>query len=166
MLIRTETDDDHSAVHAIYSACFPTTAEAKLVDRLRKYAQPHISLVATEHDTVVGHILFTPVTLTTSTELLMGLAPMAVKPDSQGQGIGSALVRGGLQQCREIGAGAVFVLGHADFYPRFGFEPTAPGGIVCEYDIPADHFMLLRLNSNALEGRTGTVSYHQEFANL
>jgi putative acetyltransferase len=93
----------------------------------------------------------------------MGLAPMAVRLEYQNQGTGSALVRSGLQACREVGAPAVFVLGHPGFYPRFGFIPASRFGLNCEYDVPDEAFMALELEPGALLGAEGVVKFHPDF---
>ena len=108
MHIRPENPDDLAAVHAVNEAAFETSAEADLVDAMRGNAEPLISLVAEVAGSVVGHILFSPMTLADQSEhLLMGLGPMSVLPDQQRRGIGSALVREGLRRCAELGCDAV-----------------------------------------------------------
>lgn len=167
MLIRPERDDDYAAVHALNVSAFESSAEARLVARLRREADSVVSLVAEVDGTVVGHIVFTPVTLARHPRLrMMGLAPMAVAPTHQRQGIGSALVRSGLERCGESGFGAVVVLGHPDFYPRFGFRPGVSFGLACEYDAPSEAFMAMELQLNYLVGASGTVSYHAAFADV
>lgn len=161
--IRDERPGDRDAVFAINAAAFPTEDEARLVDRLRDCAEPLISLVATDGDETVGHILFTHAELDADA-LVMGLAPMAVAPERQRQGIGSALVRAGLDRCREIGAGVVIVLGHADYYPRFGFARASTFGVKSEYDVPDEVFMVLELVPGAAAG--GTARYHAAFNEL
>lgn len=163
--IRKETEADKAAIFEINAAAFETQAEAKLVDILRVSADPLISLVAVEGDEVVGHILFTPVTLDSYDDLaLMGLAPMAVAPSRQHRGIGTQLVNAGLERCKELGIGAVVVLGHAEYYPRFGFRPASRWGIGSEYDVPDDVFMLLELAPGYLQGHHGTIRYNAAFA--
>jgi putative acetyltransferase len=165
--IRSETDADKDAVFGINVAAFPSDAEARLVDSLRLSADPFVSLVAVENQEVVGHILFTPVSLEPFDELqLMGLAPMAVSPSLQRGGIGSELVKGGLQRCSALGVGAVAVLGHAEFYPRFGFRPSTQWGIKCEYDAPEEVFMLLELAADYLQNYQGTIRYNAAFAEI
>lgn len=167
MHIRYETPADEPAVHAVHAAAFPTPAEADLVDELRRVATPLVSLVAIDDGSVVGCILFSPVTLAGHSELvLFGLAPMAVLPAYQRHGIGSALVHAGLERCRTLGAQAVVVLGHPDYYPRFGFVPSTRFGIECEYDVPEDVFLALELVPGALAKAKGRVRYHAAFANL
>jgi putative acetyltransferase len=167
MLIRPEMDKDHDAVYAVNAAAFPTPAEAKLVNALREQAAPLVSLVAEDESGVVGHILFSPVTLSSRPDLpIMGLAPMAVSPAQQNRGVGSALVRSGLEACRELGALAVVVLGHADYYPRFGFVPSSRFGIDSEYDVPDEVFMALELQPGALAESAGRIRFHACFADL
>ncbi|GAB5519624.1 MAG: N-acetyltransferase [Rhodothermales bacterium] len=167
MTIRPETPSDHAAVFALNATAFPTDAEARLVDALRKQASPIVSLVAEQDGVVVGHILFSPVTLPHHPSLaLMGLAPMAVHPQHQRQGIGGALVKAGLAACREMGAVAVIVLGHPEYYPRFGFVPASRFGIVCPYEVPDEVFLALELTPDVLIDAGGTLQYHAAFGDL
>ena len=162
--IRRERPEDVDAIRRVNEAAFGQPDEARLVDALRGAATPFLSLVADDDGTVVGHICFTPVELDGTT--ILGLAPMAVVPERQRHGIGSRLVEAGLEECRRAGFGAVVVLGHPEYYPRFGFEPAAPKGIVSEYDVPAPVFMILELVPGALAGRKGVARYHRAFAEL
>ena len=165
--IRSERADDIASVHALNRAAFETSIEADLVDALRERAKPIISLVADEAGSIVGHILFSPVTLSEYAELkIMGLAPMAVLPAEQRRGIGSALVRAGLERCKQIGYGAVVVLGHPEYYPRFDFVPASRFGVSCEYEVADEVFMALELEAGILRGKSGTIRYHAAFANL
>jgi putative acetyltransferase len=164
VLIRSEKEEDVAAVHALNTAAFASAAEADLVDALRQQAHPVVSLVAEDNGSMVGHILFSPIALSGHPGLrIMGLAPMAVAPARQNQGIGSALVRAGLERCRELGFGAVVVLGHPRYYPRFGFCPAARFGLRCEYDAPDEAFMAVELQPRYLRGKSGTVRYHVAF---
>jgi putative acetyltransferase len=165
--IRLERPVDIPGIRAVNRAAFKTSTEADLVDPLRKQASPIVSLVAEDREAVIGHILFSPVTLTPHPEVqIMGLAPMSVVPARQRHGIGTALVREGLEQCRRSGFGAVIVLGHAEYYPRFGFRPASQFGLSCEYDVPDEVFMALELDKDILRGRSGRIRYHAAFASV
>jgi putative acetyltransferase len=164
--IRPEEAGDHAGVRAVNVAAFETPAEADLVGALRAQARPLVSLVADEDGAIVGHIMFSPVTLPGHPFALMGLAPMAVTPARQRGGIGSALVRAGLEACRRLPAGAVVVVGHPEYYPRFSFAPGVRSGLACAYDVPAEAFMVLELRPGALQGASGRVQYHAAFASL
>ncbi len=167
MLIRAEEERDWAAVYPLNVAAFETTTEADLVDTLRCEPMLVISLVADDAGKIVGHIMFSPVVLTDHPDLrIMGLAPMAVAAPRRRSGIGTLLVRAGLDGCIQIGAGAVVVLGHPAYYPRFGFVPAVNFAMRCEYDVPAEAFMLMELRPGYLRGATGTVKYLAAFDNL
>jgi len=165
LIIRRESAEDHSAVYEINRCAFKTDTEAKLVDALRGVDLFSISLVAELSGRLVGHILFTPVSLngTFSGARVMGLAPVAVLPKIKSQGIGSALVRAGLEACRSSGTQLVFVLGHPDYYPRFGFQPVAPLGLHYKDAQLDPYFFVLELAPGALDSASGSVSYHLLF---
>ena len=165
--VRNEQPEDIIGIRHVNRAAFETTTEMDLVDALRQHARPLVSMVAIEDDSIVGHILFSPMTLASHPDVsIMGLAPMAVVPERQRQGIGSALVRAGLDECRRLGMEAVVVLGHAEYYPRFGFVPASSFGLVSEYDVPDDVFMAIALEPDALKGKAGTIKYHAVFATV
>jgi len=165
MLIRSEQEKDRTAVHAVNVSAFDTPLEANLVDALRARADPIVSLVAEDNGAILGHIIFSPVSLSGHPALrIMGLAPMAVAPVHQRKGIGSALVRAGLEQCKQLGFGAVVVLGHPAYYPRFGFTSSTRFGIGCEYDVPEEVFMVVELHAGFLRGRSGTIKYDAAFS--
>ena len=159
MHVRPERPADIPHIHAINVAAFGSPVEANLVDVLRTQAGV-ISIVAERDGEIVGHILFPPVRLTDADDLrVRGLAPMAVAPGRQRTGIGSALVREGLARCRREGVDAVFVVGHPEYYPRFGFSRASGFGITCEFEVPDEAFMALELAPGALKGRAGRVFY-------
>lgn len=163
--IRPDRPEDHAAVYAVNAAAFETDAEAELVEAVRRDADPLISLVATSDGTVVGHILFSPVTVEGegARRRALGLGPMAVAPEHQRQGIGSRLVRAGLDACRAIGETVVVVLGHADYYPRFGFMPARASGLWYRGPDFDPHFFVAELTPGALDGWAGQVRYHDAF---
>ncbi|MEG4582146.1 N-acetyltransferase [Microcoleus sp. MON1_C5] len=166
MYIRTEKPEDLEAVRQVNIAAFGRENEANLVDRLRGISST-FSFVALPSDRIVGHILFSPVVVEgkcSSNLSILGLAPVAVLPEYQRQGIGTLLIQQGLEECRRSGFHAVVVLGHPDFYSRFGFIPASRKSLKCEYDVPDEAFMVLELESGTLEDCSGTVKYRSEFS--
>lgn len=163
--IRPEERDDAAAVSAVHTEAFGRPAEARIVERLRQAAGFYLGLVATDGGPIVGHILFTPVTLRgdRSSDLVLALAPMAVRPAWQRRGIGGALVHAGLEACRDARHDVVMVVGHPNFYPRFGFVPAPPLGLSSEPAMPAEAFMVAELTPGALRGRRGVVVYGSDF---
>lgn len=169
MEIRAETPDDFAAIRQINVTAFGRPQEADLVDALRAAPIQLLSFVAVQDGQVVGHILFSPVSIESEGAVnlnVLGLAPMAVLPDYQRQGIGSRLVQHGLQECKRLGIDAVVVLGHPKFYPRFGFIPAKQKNLRCEYDVPDEVFMVAELQPEALQGCSGTVKFRPEFADV
>lgn len=162
---RAETAGDREAVRRVNELAFGRPGEANLVDALRAAGGPHVSLVAEEAGRVVGHIFFSPVSFGPGGEgvAAMALGPMAVLPETQRRGVGSRLVRAGLEECRRLGAGAVVVLGHADYYPRFGFARASAKGLRCKWPVGDEHFMAAELRPGALDGVRGLVEYRPEF---
>ena len=167
MLIRIETAADHEAVRQVNRLAFGQEAEGRLVDELRDGGYAPLSLVAEDHGQIVGHIMFSDLPIHTSGGVVnsLALAPMAVIPRCQRQGIGSALVREGLRFCREWRHRIVVVLGHTEFYPRFGFSPKLAEPLVCSfYSGPA--LMALELVPGALQGVSGELNYAPPFQNV
>jgi putative acetyltransferase len=121
-----------------------------------------LSLVATLKEEVVGHVMYKPLEIGQARGA--GLGPMAVHPEHQRQGIGSALIEAGNLRLKEAGCPFVVVLGHADFYPRFGFQPAWPLGISCEWDVPDDAFMIVALHPEKMRGVSGVARYRVEFS--
>lgn len=163
--IRPEQPADHHAVDVLLRAAFGGPDEAALVVDLR--AEPGAFTLVAELDGVVaGMIAFSPVSSRTPVEglLAMGLGPMAVVPDRQGRGVGSALVRAGIEACRQCGVGLIVVLGHADFYPRFGFQPANRAGLRCRWSRESDdHFMYLELAPGQAALVGGAIEYGPAF---
>ncbi len=163
--VRDESADDVSAVFAVNRAAFEGPEEATLVDRLRTSAAPIVSLVAEIQGQVIGHILFSPVSVETGRgdKLCLGLGPMAVLPQFQNLGVGSELVERGLERCRVLGASAVFVLGHPDYYPRFGFKSAAPYGFRYKKERFDPFFFVIELEEGFSRSASGLVRYHPAF---
>lgn len=165
--IRPEQPGDADAIRTVNARAFEGPIEATLVDALRG-TPGSISLIAASDGAVVGHILFTPVRVDGVEPPIpgAGLAPMAVLPEYQRQGIGSRLVRAGLDACRSAGHHFVVVVGHPEYYPRFGFVEAASRGLECEWPVPAEAFMVLELVPGALANVRGLVRYRPEFSNV
>lgn len=166
--IRLEQPADLAAIRQVNEEAFGRPNEADLVDALRRAAAVSASLVAEVGGVIVGHILFSPVTVDGPAGRFpaVGLAPMAVRPAYQRQGVGGQLIRAGLETCRRAGHELVFVLGHANYYPRFGFRPAQPLGLRWEVAVPVEVFMVAELRPGALAGRSGVMKYHPAFAGV
>ena len=165
LIIRREAPSDFAAVDQVLQRAFARPAEAELVRQIRTADPRVISLVALSHDQVTGHILFTPVSIEGQDDqtLYLALGPMAVDPPHQRTGIGSALVNEGLAACRTTGAGLVFVLGHAGYYPRFGFQLAGPLGFHYKSEEFDPNFMVIYLVPKAAGSAGGLVSYLPAF---
>jgi len=169
--IRQENRDDIKEIYEINSLAFGQENEAKLVDLLRDSATfvPELSLVATIDNKLVGHILFTKIKITDDKQNefdSLALAPMAVRPDNQKSGIGGQLIRVGLDKARELNFKSVIVLGHRNYYPKFGFVPTSKWNIKSPFDVPTEAFMGIELTKNGFKDVSGTVNYPKEFDTL
>jgi putative acetyltransferase len=161
--IRPETPDDLDVIRAVNRIAFESDDEPLLVDALREGGHVLASLVAEVDGEVVGHILFTalPIETLDGTLHAAALAPMAVQPEFQNQGIGSALVLAGLARCRDLALDAVVVLGHPEYYPRFGFSAELAENLRAPFEGPA--FMAIDLKPGILEGCDGLVRYAPPF---
>ncbi len=166
MIIRTETDADFDAIRRVNRGAFGQEAEGKLVDDLRDGGYARLSLVAEEDGLIVGHILFSELPIQTAEGVIdaLSLAPMAVLPDHQRRGIGTALVQEGLRLCKSLGHHIVVVLGHVDYYPRFGFSASLAEPLTCAYAGPA--LMALELVPGALDGVSGELKYPAPFQDV
>jgi putative acetyltransferase len=168
LLVRRERPEGIAAIRQVNEQAFGRPHEADLVDALRARGKAVLSLVAAEGDRIVGHILFSPVTIVSGDRTFpaVGLAPMAVLPERQRCGIGSRLVKAGLEGCRNAGHDCVVALGHPGYYPRFGFVPASRYGITCEYAVPDAALMILAFRGEALRDRPGVAKYQPEFHEL
>jgi predicted N-acetyltransferase YhbS len=162
--VRQERPADFAAIRSLLERAFePSREEAELVDALRA-AGDHVAelcLAAALHDAIVGHIAFSRARLGSGHEVL-ALAPMAVAPEHQRSGVGAALIQEGMRRAAATDLALVVVVGHPEYYPRFGFEPAGPLGIVAPFDVAAEAFMAYRLPSYSPDAR-GTLSYAAAF---
>lgn len=163
--IREEAPADLDAIRQVHELAFPAPEEADLVDRLRENGNLTLSLVAVQNERIVGHIAFSPVTIPSGDAVLTGtgLAPMAVLPDCQRQGIGSELIHEGISRSRQSGIPFVVVLGHLEYYPRFGFRRALDWNVGNEYGVD-EEFMILELVPDTLSHCSGIAKYGPEFA--
>ena len=170
--IRQETPADYEAVHALVKAAFANVpysdqSEHLLVERLRKSEAfiPQLSLVAEVDQELVGHILLTRIVIKNEghTTPSLALAPVSVLPAKQGQGVGGALIKAAHDEARALGHQSVILLGHEDYYPRFGYRPTAEYGIQLPFDVPPENCMLIELQEGSLADVFGTVEYPPAF---
>ena len=162
--VRNQRPEDSAAIQGVHTKAFGGSAEAKLVRLISERKKALISLVAVSDDSAVGHILFSRVTIDNAPPTFngVGLAPLAVSPEFQQQGIGSKLIWEGLERCKQDGYDAVVVLGDPAYYSRFGFERAADFGLQNEY-AAYDEFMVLALRDGALKEVSGMVKYLPEF---
>jgi putative acetyltransferase len=165
-VIRPEAPGDYAAIRRLNELAFAGPAEGELIDLLRASGDVLVSLVAVEEESVVGHILFSRLLIATDqgTVNAAALAPMGVLPEFQNRGIGSALVRAGLSACRDAGETIVVVVGHRDFYPRFGFSARLASQLTSPYS--GDSCMALELQPGAMSNLRGTVRYAAPFSKL
>ena len=165
MTIRPEKPTDIESIHYVNEQAFGGKTEAEIVDKLRARKATTISLVAVDEKKIVGHIMFSQVKIEPEDAgfKALGLAPMAVLPQYQRKGVGSRLMGAGLEACSERGYGAVFVVGHPEYYPRFGFVPAKAQGFDCEFEVPNEAWMVRELWEGVLAGRRGRVFFQPEF---
>lgn len=166
--IRQETVHDYERVYDLVKAAFtaddcPSPDEQELVIRLRKSHAfvPQLSLVAEYGEKIVGHILFTEVKVSGHT--LLALAPLSVLPDAQNHGVGGQLIEEGHKIAAGLGYPGCIVLGHAAYYPRFGYEPAGKYHISPPFEVPDDNFMAIALQPDGLKNIRGVVEYAKEF---
>jgi putative acetyltransferase len=167
MIIRMEKTNDHSAVREVDLRAFPSDVEASLVEKLRNYGNI-ISMVALVDGKVVGHIIFSPLTIENGKESFpeLILAPIAVLPEYQNQGIGSQLIEKGIIECRNQGHSIIILVGHPEYYPRFGFKSAEKNGIQHPFKVPEDVFMVYELVPDALQRVNGVLKYSAAFDNF
>ena len=162
--IREECPDDVLAIRDLNRRAFGQDQDGNIVDALRANGAALFSLVATVNKRVVGHIMYSPVFVGDVRAAALG--PMAVLPECQRQGIGSKLIEAGNRKLKDAGWPFIIVVGHAEYYPRFGFRPARDYGIKCEWDVPDDVFMLLVLDQAKMEGVSGLATYRHEFSTV
>ena len=162
--VREERPADVAAIRDLNRRAFGQAQEGNIVDALRSNGGARLSLVATLNGQVVGHILYSPISVGHVDGAALG--PMAVLPEHQRRGIGSRLVEAGNRNLEDAGCPFIVVVGHPKFYPRFGFTPAVARGITCEWELPDDVFMVLVLDDEKMRGVSGLAKYRDEFSTV
>ena len=162
--IREEHPGDVTAVRDVNRRAFGQDQEGNIVEALRLNGAALLSLVATLDGQVVGHIMYS--SLSVGDDQGAALGPMAVLPEHQRQGIGSQLIEAGNRKLKEAGCPFIVVVGHAEYYPRFGFRPASTYGITCEWEVPDNVFMALALDPGKMQGVAGLAKYRHEFSTV
>lgn len=170
--IRQENPNDYPKVFKLIEEAFRTMEHSDhkehfLVERLRKSDAfiPELSLVAEIDNEIVGHILLTKLRIENEFESFesLALAPVSVKPEFQGKGIGSRLITESHTIAKRLGYTSIILLGHESYYPRFGYDSTSKYGITMPFDVPEENCMIVSLSENGLLGVSGEVKYPKEF---
>ncbi len=169
MRIRTESVADNDGVYQVNVKAFDNREdEARLVERIRNSEGfiPELSIVAEQDNEIVGHLLLSKVVVQDGEKLydMIALAPIAVMPNVQKQGIGRALIHEGLDRCRTLGYELVFLIGHPEYYPKFGFQPARQHDFeLKQFEVPDNVFMVCELKEGALQKIEGELKYPQTF---
>jgi predicted N-acetyltransferase YhbS len=166
VIIRKEEKKDFKRVYELNRLAFQQENESKLIEKIRNGENfiPELSLVAEINNEIVGHILFSKIKIIGNSVFeTLALAPMAVIPKFQKQGIGAKLINRGLQEAKKLGFDSVIVLGHDNYYPKFGFKKASTWNIKCPFEVPDEAFMGIELTKEALQNKAGTIEYPDEF---
>ena len=169
IFIRPERKEDRQTIHEVHLQAFKDKRVVYLLEKLQDSPDflPEFSLSAVKDKQIVGHILFSLVKIKTDRNEVLApvLAPMSVLPEFQKQGVGSLLVKEGLKSCERLGYGLVFVVGHSDYYPRFGFRPARENGFEVHFkkQVPDEEFMVYEIKPGILKGIKGTVEFPSVF---
>jgi putative acetyltransferase len=164
--VRKEETKDSDAIRRVNDKAFENLAEGKVIDKIRSSDAEILSLVAEKEDKIVGHIFYSTAEIKSKNSTIrgMGLAPMAVLPEFQKQGIGKMLIQESLNMLRKEEHAFIIVLGHEDYYPKFGFEKASKYGIKCQWDgVPDEAFMIMNLDQEKMKGVTGLAKYRDEW---
>ena len=172
IIIRQEREEDYKKTEEVVQQAFlheefSDKKEHELVKRIRKCDAfiPELSLVAVDKE-IVGHVLLSKITIITDSKSVesLALAPVSVASDYQKKGIGSLLISNVLRKAKELGYHSVIVLGHKDYYPKFGFKPASLWNIRAPFEVPDEVFMAMELTENALQNVQGVVQYSKAFS--
>ena len=167
MIIRRENSDDFKEIGLLIKEAFNNDFEKFLVEGIRKNPKhiSELSLIAEDVNVITGHILFSEIIVKGDTDHLGGLAlaPLCVKASYKNRGVGKALIHQSLLLAKALGYKFIVVLGHSEYYSKFGFTPASNFNIKCSFEVPDESYMVLELRDNSLAGICGTVEYLPEF---
>jgi len=167
IIVETETEDDYEQITRLHIAAFNGDAEAKLVEKLRKMPiyVSNLSLVAKYENRIIGHVLLYPIKINNGKEKnnSLALAPISVLPKFQHKGVGGRLIKKGVEEAQKLGFKSIIVVGHSEYYPRFGFKKASKYGISAPFDVPDTAFLAIELEKNGLKNCGGIVEYPREF---
>lgn len=165
---RDVTDTDGAAIWQVVEQAFGRRDEAILTEQLIRQGKGTVSMAAVLDNRIVGHILYSQATVESPAGnfTILCIAPVSVLPQYQRQGIGSSLIRESLERCRSLGYEVVVLVGHPEYYPRFGFVRASSFGLKCEFEAPDQAWMALELRPGALASRTGIVKFQPEFQDV
>ena len=170
IIIEAETESDYEQITRLHIEAFNGDSEARLVEKLRKTPEyvSNLSLVAKYNNEIIGHILFYPLKINTGKKRCnsLALAPISVLPNFQHKGVGGRLINEGLEKAQKFGFKSVIVVGHSEYYPRFGFKNASSYGISAPFEIPDNSFFAFELEKNGLKNCSGTIEYPNEFAEV
>ncbi len=164
--IREEKNSDFDSIKYVNDQAFNQPHEGNVIEKVRNTDSKILSLVAEMDNKIVGHIFFSSVEIEGHSEIKngMGLAPMAVLPEYQKQGIGKKLINEGIKVLKEKKVPFVIVLGHEHYYPKFGFEIASKYGIKCQWDgVPDEVFMVMILDKDKMRSVRGVAKYKEEW---
>jgi len=170
VVIEAEAEGDYEQITRVHTVAFNGDGEAKLVEKLRntpKYI-PELSLVAKYRNTIIGHVLFYPIEINAHRKKCtsLALAPISVIPSFQNRKVGSRLIKEGLVKAKKLGFKSVIVVGHSEYYPRFGFKKASKYGISPPFDIPDNALFAIELKKDGLKNCNGTIEYPTEYSEL
>ncbi len=166
MIVRQEQPEDKEGIFELNALAFGQEDEGQIVDKIRTGENyiPELSLVLAHEDKIMGHILFSKAKIKGEQEHeTLVLAPMAITPTFQKRGMGSLLLREGLRTAEKMGFESIFVLGHPEYYPKFGFKKASDWNIKCPFEAPDNAFMAIELVEGALSNKEGVVEYDEAF---
>ena len=160
-------ESDQNAIREVNEQAFGRPLEANVVEKVRQSSGfvPELSLVAEHDGQIIGHVLFSELTIEGAGQswTVLALGPIAVKPEFQKQGVGGQMIRAGFERATNLGYGVVVLIGHPTYYPRFGFVPASQFGLKCSIAVPDDVFMAYLLRPDGLDGIQGTVVFPPAF---